>query len=182
MNCVATALMGIIIAGTIVGLPPFGWIAAWNEDIKTYWEVRATPMPYAHAEESTLREFSARIEMPVDDVIGRLKAAGLSVPDDTMTLGEISEHNRTTPSHLFVLLKADVGAKSGPARSSAGGGRGMKTIEQLCNEMAIDVGNAVLALEKQGISASPEKTLRELASTSGLTPREIAEIISAVKP
>ena len=77
----ATSLAALCIVGPIWGVPPFSTLMTLNEDIKNYWDQTAQQPPVPHAEELTLAELAATIDLSVDEVSVALADEGYSVTE-----------------------------------------------------------------------------------------------------
>lgn len=120
----ATALALVCVAGTIFNLPPFSSVLALNHDIKDYWEQRTPRAPAPHAEEYTLAEFAAQVNLPVDDLTEALHQEGFNAVDIHLTMGELARQKGVAPSAVFAAVRKhhpQAGAMSG---RGSGWGRG----------------------------------------------------------
>ena len=61
--------------------------------------------------------------------------------------------------------------------SSTHGGIGRMTLEQFCNDIGIHIGRAKEKLQRFGLEADNNMTLREIANQTELHPSELARII-----
>ena len=123
----ATLIALVCVAGTIVDLPPFGAIAALNEDIKDYWEQRATRAPVPHADELTLEEFAAQVNLPVSDLTEALGKEGFAAADVHLTVGELGRRKGVAPSAVLAAIQKhhpEAGAMTGGPRQGRGRGFG----------------------------------------------------------
>jgi hypothetical protein len=77
----ATPIAAVCAAGTITELSPFSSVAALNNDIKDYWEQRATRAPVPHVDELTLEEISTQVNLPVSDMTTALGKEGFDAND-----------------------------------------------------------------------------------------------------
>ena len=120
----ATAIALVCVAGKISNLPPFNAVAALNDDIKDYWELRAARAPVPHADELTLEEFAGQVNLPVDDLTEALHKEGFNAADIHLTVGELGRQNGIAPSAVFAAVRKyhpEVGAMTG---RGPGWGRG----------------------------------------------------------
>ena len=126
----ATLIAAVCVLGTITELPPFSSVAALNDDIKDYWEHRATQAPAPHADELTLEEFATQVNLPLDDLTTALGKEGFDATDVQLTVGELGHQNGVAPSAVLAAVQKhhpQAGAISGggPGRGrSPGFGRG----------------------------------------------------------
>ena len=124
-----SVILGIIfVAGTLYGIPPFGTITKWNDDIKLYWEQTSSRHPYPHAEESSLEDFAWRIGVASDDLVQALKFEGFDVPSMAITVGELARQKGVPPSGVLDAIKKHhpkAGMFKGRGRGMGGRGQGM---------------------------------------------------------
>lgn len=177
----AAVVLGVVFfLGTLKGIPPFGTILDWGENIKDYWERQSPRAPMAHAEEMTLAQFSLEMEIPLDVAIQRLKDRGWSVPSGDLAMLDLAEINRVTPNELGLAVRSDLERGSGNRRGQRGesGGFGRSTLEETCELEQLDLTRAVERLKSLGIEARPSDTMRSLAEQAGRSPRELFEYIN----
>jgi uncharacterized protein DUF4405 len=125
----------VCVAGTITELPPFGAVAALNDDIKDYWEQRATRAPVPHADELTLEEFASQVNLPVSDLTAALGNEGFDATDIHLTVGELGRRKGVAPSAVLAAIQkhhpqagAMTGRGSGRGRGQGfGQGRGLQS-------------------------------------------------------
>lgn len=149
---------------------------------KDWWERREGSPPYGHAEQSILSTYARREGLDADRALEVLREAGMDVDGVDQTLLDISRHNGTNPAAIATLIE-DAGVT--PAGSQGGGGEatepalppaglGRVSLEDHCRDIGLDVAEALLRLEQQGVTASPDETSRGIAERAGKTPRELA--------
>ncbi len=192
----AILLCAIIILGTIYDVPPFATIDQWNEDIKLYWEARSAAGPIPHAEELSIAQLAEEIDMPLDLVIQRLKKAGVTVGDASVSVNDPAIAHGMTPSGLSAIVKPESGRGTGNGRPGAGGGQGVgdgnrgidaasggairygrMTVRQCCETANLEVEIGLARLKEAGIETSTSESIREISQGSGKKPSEIVEIV-----
>lgn len=179
---IATVLSFAVLGGTIANVPPFSWIPDWNTDLKDYWENRSAFLPYPHAEEDSLMDFCTQLEIPLDAAVARLTQAGFNVPDSGMTLNAIADANNTSPIKIGETALGGRSASPAPGQHGHGPGYGQMTLRDVCEQEGIAVDDSIAALEAMGIQARAGDRLRELATRSGMAPRDIADIVRNPPP
>ncbi|MFC1596754.1 DUF4405 domain-containing protein [Planctomycetota bacterium] len=120
----ATVIALVCVAGTISNLPPFSSVAALNEEIKDYWELRAARAPVPHADELTLEEFAGQVNLAVDDLTAVLHKEGFDASDTHRTVGELGRQKGVAPSAVLAAVQKhhpEAGAMTG---RGPGGERG----------------------------------------------------------
>ena len=123
----AILLCVVTVVGTLYGLPPFGTIIQWNDDIKIYWETHSAIAPTPHAEEFSIARLAEEIGMPLDQVMQRLKDAGVAVDDASVKVNDLAAAHGLTPSRLFAIVQPEsrgmIGG-NGHGRGAGMGGQG----------------------------------------------------------
>jgi hypothetical protein len=127
---VAVVIAGGVLVGTVKGVSPFGALMTLNDQIKNYWEREPVTAPMPHAEELTVQQLAGKMGLSLDQVLGALKQEGLAVKNDTMTIAQLAEKNRLTPSDVHAAIKKHFpearepasGTGQGPGMGKGGGG------------------------------------------------------------
>lgn len=102
---VAIIIAGSVLVGTIKGIVPFGTLVILNEQIKDYWEQEPVTAPIPHAEELSIKQLAGKMGLPIEQVIAVLEQEGLAVENETMTIAQLAEKNRLTPSDVHAAIK-----------------------------------------------------------------------------
>ncbi|WP_456426504.1 DUF4405 domain-containing protein [Desulfurobacterium sp.] len=171
---VSAVVVVICTAATIAGLPPFSTIINIEQEIKKSWERRLPAAPLPHAELMTLKELCLKDDIPLQTVLSVLHQNGISASPDE-TLKEIAENNHLTPARVYNLIKRAV------RRTYTTGmrvGFGRMTLKEACLMNGLTVDECMEKLQKKGIVALPDETLRSIAAKNGVLPRDIAAMIS----
>ena len=165
-----------VFLGTLWNLPPFSTTMDLGEKAKNSWEESKITPPVPHAEQMSLKEFSTRIQVDVDQILNALESKGYKVENAQQTLGEIAEENDISPNTLFEAMKAS-GVKPILPATIEGTGLGKKTLEMICTEKGLSLDEVLSRLKKHGIDARPTDKLKEIANKLGKKPNEIFGII-----
>jgi hypothetical protein len=174
----------VTVGGTVMDVPPFSTIVQWNEDIKTYWENESAAMPSPHAEEFSIVRFAEEIGMPLEDVLAKLKEAGIEVKEpSSMKVIDLADQHGMTPSELYAAIQPDAtgagggGGGGGQGQHGGGMGYGRMNLEKVCEAEGIPVEKAIERLRTAGIEANGNDALRTLADEADLRPNQIVDII-----
>ncbi len=169
----ALLICGLVLAGTVWGIPPMSNLADWNEDIKDHWETASAQPPVAHAEEWTLSQMAENRGLELDAMVARLKENGYVVSDTSKTIKSIAEENNVSPDALFGRISPP---RSGGGESHGQGvGMGRKTLAEYCEQHGIPVPDALDRLSAAGITADAGQTMRAIADAVGMTPADVAD-------
>ena len=176
------ALSVILFAALALGafwhLPPFEQIIALGERASASWEKNTGTPPVPHAETLSLDELGKlpQVGMPGAEIVKRLQAAGLKVRDAKQTLQEIAADNGAEVQRLYDIIV--------PAKRSGGlgegGGWGRKTLSEAAEACAVSPLALQQALKQQGIEASSDERLSDIASKNGLSTPELVRKINAM--
>jgi len=178
----SSVLTILILVFTLVEIPPFSTIMIWGEDLSNSWSSEQSEPPIPHAEDFTLEELAESENTTIDNLINKLKSAGIEPKNDQEIVSELAKRYDLTPKQLFDKLEFRSDRK-GSQRGGRGfgGGFGRKTVSQLCKEANIPVETGLERLKQKNINAKQNDNLRNLADDYSITPIEIANIIQGDK-
>ncbi len=166
------AVVTAVFAGTFLNLPPFSSVVQLNDRIKAYWESQSAQAPYAHAEASTLAEFSEMTGISIEILEKRFATAGIKLDGPaSQTIGELARIHDLSPKDLFSKTSDRRGLKG------YGMGIGRQTLESLCESTSIPLERAVDVLQQKGFTAEAGSTLKYLSEQKGISPAEVKELI-----
>ncbi len=106
---VAIALVGAIVVGTGLSLPPFVQLVDAGEAAKSWWEQSEGSPPYGHAELSSLNKICRRLGLEPQLALQALQDRGWEVGSIQDTLLEIGQANDASPAAVYRQLE-DVAA------------------------------------------------------------------------
>jgi hypothetical protein len=172
----AASLAGaVILAVSITGVPPFGTVMEVGEDIKNSWSTTSSEPPIPHAELMTVAKLSETVKIPADKAVANLEKQGVKVAGPTMTVQQIADENQLTPQQVYQKIQSE---DAKPKVSLAeGGGWGRMNVQQVCERFNVPLDAGVARLQAAGIDATAGTAIRELATSRGKTPIDIATII-----
>ncbi len=104
---IALGLNTLFVVGTLVGMQPFQGVLDVNENIKSYWEQEYGSPPFGHAEEASLKSFSRRVGINLEEAMAQLKANNIIVEAPSQTLLEIAKRNHISPKVLYDIIRSD---------------------------------------------------------------------------
>ena len=187
----AAAVLAVLVAGTLWGVPPFTWVLDLSAAIKASWSVDASlEPPFGHAEEASLDTMALRTATPVGAIVGAIRAAGYTVETTADTLRRVADRNGVSPAEIWVeVVRRVPSAAPAPIDANAawtpdlvdqrfeGAGFGAKSIDAVAKELALPTDEVVARLEAAGIAATPGDRLRAVAETAEATPTELLKVI-----
>lgn len=172
----AASLAGAaILAVSITGMPPFGTVMDVGEDIKNSWSTASSEPPVPHAELMTVAKLSETVKIPAEKAVANLERQGVKVAQPTLTVQQVADENGLTPQQVYQKIQSE---DAKPKVSLAeGGGWGRMNVQQVCDRFVVPVDEGVARLQAAGIEATPTTAIRELATSRGKTPIDIAKVI-----
>ena len=181
-NPVELALSVILFAALAVGtfwhLPPFEQIIAPGDRLSGSWERKTGAPPVPHAETLSLDELGKlpQVSMPGSEIVKRLQAAGLKARDTKQTLQQIAADNGAEVQLLYDIIVPS--KRSGGLGEGAGWGR--KTLGEAAEVCGVSPLALQQALKQQGIEASSDERLSDIASKNSLSTPELVRKINAM--
>jgi len=178
----------VIVVGALYSIPPVSYLLDLNEFIKDSWIVSDDyEPPFGHAEELSLRTFSAKMEIDPGRALDELKINGIDFQSTEQSLLEIAEANGVSPMDLYMLIK-----KLEPSRvvtdstvytadsveiKFSGTGIGNRSFEGVCESFGIEMSLADNRLLLSGIEIEPDETLKKAAEKYDTDPIELLKAI-----
>ena len=160
--------------GTLWHWPPFEQLIAFGDKLSASWEYKSGGPPVPHAEAMPLDELAAlpQVGTPAEQMVEKLRAAGVQVQSTNQTLQEIAENNGMEVQKLYAIIM-----EGKPSGGLPGSGWGRKTLSEAAKTIGVTPLALQQALKQQGIETSPEETIREIATSNGIEPSELVDNI-----
>lgn len=181
---VALLLTLVIGVGTYFEIPPMSSVITLSESIKNAASEKYGEPPYGHAELSSLKLFTKKQGLDLDQAAFLLKKADIQFNDSKDTLATIAKVNKVSPQEIYTIIKpAAVGnTTEGTIRfpDSPMTGFGNKTIAAVCSEFNLMFRDIQRGLAKKGVKAEAEMTIKEIAAANDKDPMAIFEDIHAL--
>ncbi|NIR49690.1 DUF4405 domain-containing protein [candidate division KSB1 bacterium] len=175
------ALSGILSASililTLAETPPFSTVMTWGEALSNSWANEQTEPPVPHAELMTLTEFAQTVQIPLAEIQERLQSEGIDGADSLVVIKDLANRHNLTPNQLYEKIKTGQAVK--PPQITKGSGYGRKSITEVCSELKIPVEDCLIRLQNQGIEATADSNIRELALKHNKSPIDIVSILHA---
>lgn len=179
---VAAVIIIVCILGTYFSLPPFSTVLDIGAQIKDDAAQKYGEPPYGHAELSTLKSFTSKLKLDLEQSMDLLARAGIKVENPEQTLSEIGRINRISPNTVFMTIESARIIEGGAPASAAAEsslpdmpptGTGNLTLESFCSTHGLDLEQVVSRLKGQGLSVTKEMTLKKIAQENNISPIDI---------
>lgn len=181
---IAMLLTLIVGVGTYLEIPPMSSVINLGESIKDSAAEKYGEPPYGHAELSSLKLFSKKQDLDLDQAVELLKKAGIQFKDGNETLAAIASVNRLSPQDIYNIIKPAAGSSGaddkGNFPDSPMPGFGNMTLGAICSQYNLMCPVIRRGLEEKGVKADAEMTIKEIAAANEKDPMAIFEDIHDV--
>jgi hypothetical protein len=179
----AIVISTVFILGTYMMLPPFSWVISLNDHFKDSGAVKYGEPPYGHAELSSLKTFAKKLNLDLAKSMELLKEAGYPVDDSMVTVQAIGKQFNVPPQLIYETIKPasidsgreTVGETTLP--DSPPPGTSNLTLADFCAQYNLNIKRVIRELKGEGITASEDLTLKQIASNNQTGPIDLFEII-----
>lgn len=133
-----------------------------------------------------MKSFASKEGLDLGKSLKLLEEAGIKEAHEEKTLKEIARINQKTPQAIYEIIRS---AKVAKADSKSGklalpdqprSGFGAKTLVEVCRELHLAEGPIIAELQKRGIGATPDLTIKQIAKNHEKEPQQIYEILKLI--
>ena len=167
----------IVFFGTLAGIPPMSSVIQLGADISEKGNLFYGEPPYGHAELSPLSDFVYKVKVDIDESIEKLKQAGIDVPDANEAIGDLAQRNNISPQRIYEIIKPAINDSSAVMPEEAPGGTGQRKLATICDLYQLDINKVISRLEQEGVTATADQTIKEIAMASGKDPHGVYALI-----
>lgn len=179
----------IFVVGTYVNVPPMSTIIKLSEHFKDSASQNYGEPPYGQAQSSSLKMFTAKLNLDLAESIRLIESSGIKVSDDKETISTIARKGGKSPQELFEIIKPAVeqasfehteSDTSSAILTTAKSGMGKKTMNQICDEIGQDCDSILKALKEKGIEVKADQKLKDIGAANDSGPMQIYEMVVEV--
>jgi hypothetical protein len=169
---VALTLCLVVGFGTFFKIPPVYTVISVSESIKDAAADKYGEPPYGHAELSSLKSFTQKVNIDLDKAKELLNKAGVVFTNDQQTIAEIAAKNAMTPKAVHKAMKSAENETVSDAKfpSEPFPGFGRKVLADICNEFGLNLPAILEGLAKKNIMATGDQTMKEIAASADMDP------------
>ncbi len=172
-------ISSIFFIGTLDSWIPFGPVMAFGTKVKNSWEKSYINPPVSHMEAYTIEKIAQMFQnVTVDDLLNLLDENNIKVARSDETLKEIGSKNKIAPAKIYEIISGRYGEAEIRSSTGAGTGMGKITLKQVAKEKGQDMTVLLTILKDRGIDATPQTTLKEIASKLGISAQEAYSILT----
>ena len=176
----------IFVVGTYFLIPPFSLIMSLNEHFKDTGAEKYGEPPYGHAELSSLKTFTKKMNLDLAKSMELLNEAGYTVEKSETALEAIGRQYKVPPQIIYETIKPALIAAAQNVESGAflpespPSGTGTLTLADFCTQFTLNMKLVLRELKKQDIEASEELTLKQIAAKNDTNPMDLYERIKGI--
>ncbi len=176
----SSLLVLVFLLGTLFKIPPFQTVMDFGEYLTESWEKQEQQAPMPHTEAMSLVALSKKlVKASPEEIRQKLLNRKLNVAHVDLTLADIGQENGLSPYEIYRMIAADHARRTqDPTEQlSAGSGIGRKTVGEIAAILNRDAVDLLTRLKDQGIDATENERLKDIAEKAGKTPLEVLNIL-----
>lgn len=176
---IALILSLVVSVGTLLNIPPMSTVLNFGESIKDVAAEKYGEPPYGHAELSSLKLFAKRTDLELEAAKKLLIDGGIQGVSDEITLEELAKRNNINPKDLNTIMQpAKIQMSTGDSFPDAPPpGFGRKKLAEVCATYSLNIPTMIRSLNKKGITAKAEQTIKEIAEDNNSDPHALFEVL-----
>jgi hypothetical protein len=157
-----------------------------NEHFKDSGARKYGEPPYGHAELSSLKTFTKKMNLDLTKSMYLLKEAGYPVEDSTITLQAIGKRHKIPPQQIYNTIKPasnvsdKVSGNKVTIPESPPPGTGNLTLADFCAQYNLSSKMVTRELKNHGLTASSDLTLKQIAQQNQKSPIDLYEIVKTI--
>lgn len=185
---IALAITVLCTLGSYFLIPPFSWVMALNDHFKETASAKYGEPPYGHAELSTLKSFTGKMNLDLANSLILLEESGYRDASADATLAEIAKRNGVAPQQIFMVIqpaalqteKTQAAVNRMPETPAPG--TGSLSLDEFCAQYQLDTEKTIQYLKSKKISASGRLTLKAIAAANDMSPIDLFEVLKELRP
>ena len=183
---VASMVTVAFIVGTYFLVPPFSLVITLNDSFKDAGAEKYGEPPYGHAELSSLKTFSKKMNLDLEKSLVLLRQAGYPVDNEEMSLEKIARRYSVPPQKIYDTIKPasittnNLDAAKRALPETPPPGTGNLTLADFCAQFNLNMKMVIRDLKQKGITPTEESTLKKIAADNRSNPIDVYENIKAI--
>lgn len=169
---IASILFLIFLFGTIYQISPFSDFLNFGDDIKSSWEKEYGTSPYSHAELSSLKSFTKKLNYDLERSKNILTSNNIAFEDE-QSLSQIAKTNSISPKFIYDILRKNF--EKGEQKTVPLSGLGKKSIKEVAMTLEISSDEFISKLKSLGLDAKEDDKFKDIAESKDLSPSDILE-------
>ncbi len=175
----ALILTLFVALGTYYEIPPVIWLIDGSSAIKDSAALKYGEPPYGHAELSSLKSFSAKMQLDLENSLQHLRNNGITVNSEKQTIKEIASLNKKTPQQIYLAMQPaetkNPGIPTLPDNPPPGFGN--QSLAEICEKYHLNTDHILKALLRENISTEPSMSIRMIAGQNNISPFDVYLVI-----
>lgn len=184
----AVAISVFMVLGPVYKVFPLNYVIDLSNYLSAQWiSTKEHEPPFGHAEQASLKTFTKRVNMDLNEAMAELKAQGINIQTGEESLDKIAKTNKTSPMKIYALIKKLEKAPPVEKKSAdtpekveeqfAGTGVGRKTLAEICKEIGVDLSLAKERLRNSGVEMKDDEVMKEAATKRKVNSIDLLKVI-----
>ena len=169
---IASILFLIFLFGTIYQISPFSDFLNFGDDIKSSWEKEYGTSPYSHAELSSLKSFTKKLNYDLERSKNILTSNNIAFEDE-QSLSQIAKTNSISPKFIYDILRKNF--EKGEQKTVPLSGLRKISIKEVAMTLEISSDEFISKLKSLGLDAKEDDKFKDIAESKDLSPSDILE-------
>jgi predicted DNA-binding protein YlxM (UPF0122 family) len=169
---IASILFLIFLFGTIYQVSPFSNFLNFGDDIKNSWEKEYGTSPYSHAELSSLKSFTKKLNYDFEISKNILTTNNITFEEE-QSLSQIAKTNSVSPKFIYDLLRKNF--EKSEEKAVPLSGLGKKTIKEVAQTLGLSSDEFISKLKVFEIEAKENDKFKDAVESKDLSPSDVLE-------
>ena len=169
---IASILFLIFLFGTIYQVSPFSNFLNFGDDIKNSWEKEYGTSPYSHAELSSLKSFTKKLNYDFEISKNILTTNNITFEEE-QSLSQIAKMNSVSPKFIYDLLRKNF--EKSEEKAVPLSGLGKKTIKEVAQTLGLSSDEFISKLKVFEIEAKENDKFKDAVESKDLSPSDVLE-------
>lgn len=169
---VASILFLVFLFGTIYQISPFSNFLNFGDEIKSSWEKEYGTSPYSHAELSSLKSFTKKLNYDLEVSKTILTSNNITFEED-QSLSQIAKLNGISPKFIYDLLRKNF--EKNEEKTVPLSGLGKKSIKEVAQTLGLSTQEFIEKLKTLDLAANEDDKFKEVVESKDLSPSDVLE-------
>ena len=169
---VASILFLVFLFGTIYQISPFSNFLNFGDEIKSSWEKEYGTSPYSHAELSSLKSFTKKLNYDLEVSKTILTSNNITFEEE-QSLSQIAKLNGISPKFIYDLLRKNF--EKSEEKTVPLSGLGKKSIKEVAQTLGLSTQEFIGKLKTLDIAANEDDKFKEVVESKDLSPSDVLD-------
>jgi hypothetical protein len=169
---IASILFLVFLFGTIYQISPFSNFLNFGDKIKSSWEKEYGTSPYSHAELSSLKSFTKKLNYDLEISKNILTSNNITFEEE-QSLSQIAKINSVSPKFIYDILRKNF--EKGGEKIVPLSGLGKKSIKEVAQSLGLSSDDFISKLKALNLEAHEDDKFKDVVESKDLSPSDVLE-------